>query len=182
MCPGRCRRWVAQAGCKARPLTPPVALPTGSRHLRGSPITPGCPLTAAGGLAADSKAELASFIYLLCLQPPFSCWPIALLVARLALDQHPWASKHSDSRKLVLPGPSAQRDAHAGPGGLHSHLLPDQGDLRKVWLISHEAQGAEGEKCSGEWGRASPEPELCMLLHVPSQWFLKRLHWEQMTI
>lgn len=29
-----------------------------------------CPLTAAGGLAAYAKAEFASFIYLLRLQPP----------------------------------------------------------------------------------------------------------------
>lgn len=48
--------------CFARWLTPPPQEP--------NPALMQCPLTAAGELAAYTKAEFASFIYLLHLQPP----------------------------------------------------------------------------------------------------------------
>lgn len=48
--------------CFAHSLTPPPWEPNPNpARMR--------PLTAAGGLAADTRAELASFVYSLCLQP-----------------------------------------------------------------------------------------------------------------
>lgn len=47
-------------------------------------------------------------------------------------------------QKLFLPGSLAQGDAHAGPGGLQSHSLLNQGNLKKPKeLRGRNAQGNE---------------------------------------
>lgn len=71
LCPGRCR-----VGGTDRVQGQVSASPCCFAHrLRASPREPNPsgmqhPMTAAAGLAADTKAELAAFIYLLCFQPP----------------------------------------------------------------------------------------------------------------
>lgn len=80
-----------------------------------------CPLAHATSSGAQSLLDVTSldssrriccwhkswacfFRLFIVFTATFSCRPIALLITRLALEQHPWASKHSDPKKCSCLG------------------------------------------------------------------------------